>query len=140
MSIQESERYTPSYHSKLSGIVVRTTSDCREQFSGPITASFLQDVIKNMWPVDFLAQHSGLYFLYNSSELIYIGKSLCVVARVAQHLSDRSRPKPFNRALYVPISEDILSEAEAEAIRIFDPSLNKMHRYHDRYKAARRQN
>lgn len=43
---------------------------------------------------------SGVYFLYNDEELVYIGKSTCVIGRVGGHLSERV--KKFNRWAWIP--------------------------------------
>jgi hypothetical protein len=116
--------FVQSVFQKGESTLYRVSAHGRKQFCGPITETFLKDIITNLWPVDLSAQDSGLYFLYLDNQVVYIGQSTCVAKRTAQHLSDKINPKTFNRAMYVPMSRDLLLTAERAAIRIFYPQHN----------------
>ena len=69
--------------------------------------------------------HSGLYFLFNQGECVYVGQSLTsILSRVAHHLID----KEFDAVtvLDLPPNADLLNELEAEYIWRLEPRYNTM--------------
>lgn len=76
-----------------------------------------------------MPQYRGLYFVFNNEELLYIGKSLNIRKRWANHNHHRehqilsSHPEATMR--FTPVSDVFsLSGLEKQAIRYFCPSLN----------------
>lgn len=66
----------------------------------------------------------GIYFLCNESEIVYIGKSTNIPARLKSHVS--SKKIKFSRVSYVEIkNEDNLAFAESLFISMISPKYNK---------------
>lgn len=66
---------------------------------------------------------SGIYFLLQDNELVYIGQSNNCGRRIYDHLTENV--KAFNRACYLPIDEADLSDIESALINVFRPKLNR---------------
>jgi hypothetical protein len=64
-----------------------------------------------------------VYFLFQDETLVYIGKSVHVLARIAAH-EDCSR-KQFNGVYVCPVDESVLSDAEMINIFYYQPEYNK---------------
>lgn len=62
---------------------------------------------------------SGVYFLVQDDEVVYVGQSVHVYSRIAQH-SD----KKFNRYAFVPCDVALLDKLEALYIHVLKPRLN----------------
>ena len=67
-------------------------------------------------------QGCGVYFLLEDSNIVYVGQSVDVAMRVAQHRKDSS--KVFNRACWVPVPKDELDDVEAALIALLKPRHN----------------
>lgn len=65
---------------------------------------------------------SGVYFLFEGEEVVYVGESNDVFLRVRTHFSD-PRMK-FDKWAYLKIPADERREVELEYIRMFQPHLN----------------
>jgi hypothetical protein len=63
---------------------------------------------------------SGVYFLIENNEIVYIGQSNNVFQRIGEHF----RKKRFSRYVYIPCAEDGLDILESLYIHIFNPKLN----------------
>lgn len=63
---------------------------------------------------------SGVYFLIENKEIVYIGQSNNVFQRIGEHF----RKKRFSRYVYIPCAEDGLDILESLYIHIFAPKLN----------------
>ena len=66
---------------------------------------------------------TGIYFLFKNNEIIYIGKSNDIFARVLFH--QRRGNKDFDFFKYIVIDEKFLNQAERFFIEKFYPALNK---------------
>lgn len=64
----------------------------------------------------------GVYFLLDHQEIVYVGQSVNVHARVSQHLDDST--KSFNRVCYLPARPEELSEIENAMIVLLKPKFN----------------
>jgi hypothetical protein len=65
---------------------------------------------------------SGVYFLFEDEEIVYIGQSCDVFVRVRTHFKD---PRMiFDKWAFIKVEEDRLAEVEREYIRMFQPYLN----------------
>lgn len=62
---------------------------------------------------------SGVYFLIKGDEVVYVGRSKNVLARMAGHVD-----KSFDRVLMIPVAEEFCSAIEAHMIGWFLPPLN----------------
>lgn len=62
---------------------------------------------------------SGVYFLLQGSEVVYVGQSVSVYARIAQH-----EHKRFDRYAFVPCAKEMLDQMESLYIHLLRPRLN----------------
>jgi len=65
----------------------------------------------------------GIYFLFNKKELVYIGKSTDIVARIQQHKVD----KVFTHYSYFKCPRKNLDILERLNIKKYNPKLNTVH-------------
>lgn len=62
---------------------------------------------------------SGVYFLLDGNEVVYVGQSVCVYSRIGQHIDKR-----FDRYAFVPCAIDALDKLESLYIHCLRPKLN----------------
>ena len=62
-----------------------------------------------------------VYFLLEGIEIVYVGQSINVSARVNQHTQD----KDFNKVLYMPVVKENLDKVERFFIERLQPKYNK---------------
>ena len=62
-----------------------------------------------------------VYFLLEGVEIVYVGQSINVAARVNQHIQD----KDFNKVLYLPVVKENLDVVERFFIERLQPKYNK---------------
>lgn len=67
------------------------------------------------------AMGAGVYFLYKNDDIIYIGQSVNVMARVGQHVD-----KDFDNVKIICCDKQNLNDVEAFFIDLFKPRLNKI--------------
>lgn len=67
----------------------------------------------------------AVYFLYRRDEVVYVGKSLTLTARINQHLDEDV--KSFDSVAFVKCPFNRLSAIEAHYIRLLAPKYNKCH-------------
>lgn len=69
----------------------------------------------------------GVYFLVYNEEIVYVGQSVNVAARITQHLSERLQEngKRFHKACYMPVKRQYLNEVESYFIKYLEPIYNK---------------
>jgi hypothetical protein len=65
----------------------------------------------------------GIYFLFSDDELVYIGKSLSIYARIGNHCADVE--KQFNRVSIFLCSIEELDDLECKYILKYKPKYNK---------------
>jgi len=70
---------------------------------------------------NFVAK-TGIYFLINSNEIVYIGQSINVAARIATH--ENSLDKQFTEFSFIECPREFLNELEAAYIMKFNPKYN----------------
>jgi hypothetical protein len=66
------------------------------------------------------ARRSGIYFLCQDNELLYVGQSVSVSARISSHHHEGK----FNRVIFMPWPPDDLNSVEGALIRALRPPLN----------------
>jgi len=64
----------------------------------------------------------GVYFLLFHGEIVYVGQSKDVVARVNQHVDEHL--KDFDRVLYIPCPTGLLDYYEKRLIAVLRPKYN----------------
>jgi predicted DNA-binding transcriptional regulator AlpA len=70
------------------------------------------------------AGHPLIYFLLDGDEIVYVGQSVSIETRLAQHALSR---KKFDRVLVMPVSDAELDETEKDLIGRLCPKLNTTH-------------
>ena len=66
------------------------------------------------------ARRSGIYFLCEDNELLYVGQSVSVSSRISSHHHEGK----FNRVIFMPWPPDDLDSVEGALIRTLRPPLN----------------
>lgn len=69
------------------------------------------------------AKASGVYFLLDGNDVVYVGQAVNVYSRIGQHTDKR-----FDRYAFVPCSVDALDRLESLYIHCLRPILNGNHR------------
>ena len=64
----------------------------------------------------------GLYFLIEKNEIVYIGQSSNVIARIHAHSGNKR--KPFDSFAWLPCNKNDLDEMETAYISFFEPIYN----------------
>jgi len=85
---------------------------------GRYTVLAEKTIIQRSRPVQALC---GVYFLIHRSRVVYVGQSVNIMARIADHARSS---KTFDRAHWVLCPEKDLSELEATYIDALKPPLN----------------
>jgi excisionase family DNA binding protein len=81
----------------------------------------LRPMAKDLQFLPIAGQRAGIYFLCVGDGVVYVGQSVCPVARVAQHLTSG---KVFDRAFVYPCLPEHLNLLEGALIRALVPELN----------------
>lgn len=68
---------------------------------------------------------SGIYFLCSGPDVVYVGQSVRVVSRVAEHISTRGDQFDHDRVYFLPCPTHALDEVERRFIRMLMPRLNR---------------
>lgn len=84
----------------------------------PTSIAMLHPLIPYVFPSP---TPSGVYFLCHGNEVVYVGKSINVSARVGQHIPE----KEFDRAYYLPVPPTNLDEVEGNFIVTLKPKYNR---------------
>lgn len=63
-----------------------------------------------------------VYFLISGGEIVYVGQSIYLPARIATHASEEK--KQFDRVLYMPVDQSLLNETEQHYIQLLRPVYN----------------
>ncbi len=69
--------------------------------------------------IDRSAIGPGIYFLFSSNKLVYVGQSISVLSRVGSH-----QDKIFDRFSFIPVPKSRLNETERSFINLLLPELN----------------
>jgi hypothetical protein len=64
---------------------------------------------------------SGVYFLIDGREVVYVGQSADILSRIATH---RKQGRRFDRFTYIECEPEKMDELEAQYIAAFAPRLN----------------
>lgn len=81
----------------------------------------LRPLARELQFLPFTGPRSGVYFLCHGDRVVYIGQSVCPVARVATH---HAAGKVFDRAYVYPCLPEHLNLIEGALIRALLPELN----------------
>jgi len=88
---------------------------------------FPEEIVKASMPWN---RTSGVYFLIDNSEIVYVGQAVNVYARIDQH----SFTKTFSHYAFVPCKKELLDRLESLYIHFLRPKLNS--NTHDSAKLA----
>lgn len=69
---------------------------------------------------------SGIYFLIQNSEIVYIGKSVDAAGRLVSHI--HGKKVKFDRLFFMRVATSKLDEVERHYISTFNPGLNRTFR------------
>ncbi|MDA2920323.1 GIY-YIG nuclease family protein [Desulfobacterota bacterium AH_259_B03_O07] len=92
----------------------------------------LENLSKNLFKqhykliTELIGSSPGIYALYDSNELYYVGKSTDLRKRVKHHLRDRHYASWSHFSLYLVRKEDHINEIESLLVRIANPKGNKV--------------
>lgn len=75
---------------------------------------------------EIVGNSPGIYALYDTDELYYVGKSIDLKKRVRQHLNDRHLASWTHFSLYLARREEHIHEIESLLIRIANPKGNRV--------------
>lgn len=89
--------------------------ECRTNYNSMMTK---EEIIAASQPY---RQRSGVYFLINKGEIVYVGKSTGIDGRINAHISD----KEFDRIFVYECVDPEMSETESYYIRKFTPRYNR---------------
>lgn len=92
------------------------------ELSTKLTGKFLMpeaDIVAAARPIENVC---GVYFLVKGDRVIYVGQSVNVFARIAQH-----KDKAFERMAFIPCAEDMLDRLESIYIHFLMPEMNGEH-------------
>jgi predicted GIY-YIG superfamily endonuclease len=67
---------------------------------------------------------SGVYFLINDEEIVYVGQSVNIHSRIHDHTSSNGMRKKFNKFAFVCCNEDELDAVESVYIHMLQPKDN----------------
>lgn len=68
---------------------------------------------------------SGVYFLCEGDEVVYVGRSLSVLHRIAEHI--KASVKEFSHVFFLPCAIAELDEIEQRWIKTLNPKYNFVH-------------
>ena len=75
-----------------------------------------EDIVEQALPWE---KASGVYFLVHDNEVVYVGQSVHIYSRIAQHSG-----KKFDRYAFVPCDVALLDKLESLYIHVLKPRLN----------------
>lgn len=96
----------------------------QKQVAQPISPSCAVTSLETSKDISFLLSYrftSGVYFLKDNSEVVYVGQSTNVIARIGAGHAD----KIFNEITFIPCDKKYLGETERFWIKKFQPRYNK---------------
>lgn len=68
---------------------------------------------------------SGIYFLCEADEVVYVGRSLTALCRIAEHI--KQGVKEFSCVFFLPCLIEELDEIEQRWIKALEPKYNYVH-------------
>lgn len=76
-----------------------------------------------------VAKKNIVYFCFLGDEMIYIGRTTCLLGRIHTHIMNKTdamfnRGHCFDRVFYVSVEEDDAFDAEGAFVRYFKPIRN----------------
>lgn len=77
---------------------------------------------------------TGIYFLIDGEEIVYVGQSLDIFTRIQIH---KATGKVFDRYYYIECEESALNELEAEHIVKFAPKYNSKPPYNSSWRTLK---
>ena len=130
-------RKSATFRTKREAVAWAGATEIEFREVGEAKKSFMQkagaDVIGTVDPSEILGKHrtplmncSGIYFLFNGLEVVYVGQSKNVITRLANHAKNGRK---FTHYFSIPCPEDELDKTEQYYIERFCPEQNKTPRF-----------
>jgi hypothetical protein len=103
-------------------IVLNVQPDMQDLSRVPTSLSMMKEHLLH-WPLssDMPAIVSGVYFLCDGNEVVYVGQAKCVAVRVPQHVNR----KTFDRVYFMRVPEWDLDLVETKFIVALSPKYNR---------------
>ena len=70
---------------------------------------------------------TGVYFLFDDDEIVYVGKSVNILSRVTTHINEGQ--KVFNKVRYIKYDRDFLDDIEMLYIKLLKPKYNGTYKH-----------
>lgn len=99
-------------------ISVRNNDYCVSEI--PISLSNVKNLFQ--FSGNIFSKISGIYFLCNDLEVLYVGQSTNIYARIGQHIADDK--KEFDKAFFILVPSDRLNDIEGALIKYLQPIYN----------------
>ena len=102
----------------------------RKHSSRPIVSGYLEKVSADIFDrykgeiISVIAEHQGIYALYNKNKLHNVGLASDLKNRIKQHLKDKHQDKWTHFSLYIIRREEHTKEVESLFLRIYRPKGN----------------
>ena len=80
--------------------------------------------IENLCRLMVNGHTSGIYFLCDGQDVVYVGQSVSVLGRVATHLAERIKEFLPERVFFLPCPAEDLTRIENHYIRLLRPKYN----------------
>lgn len=68
---------------------------------------------------------SGVYFLCEKDEVVYVGQALSVMSRIGEHIREGVKVFDMTRVFFLPCPASALNQTEQGFIKLLDPKYNR---------------
>jgi hypothetical protein len=120
---EEALVYADGLRIKIVALEIRLTELCQGEKMSTVSAALTnkalltyEEIVKVALPWKLA---SGVYFLIQDDKVVYVGQSVNVYSRIAQHVD-----KQFDKYAFVPCDVDLLNKLESLYIHVLKPKLN----------------
>ena len=121
LSINELKRERDFLMSQISSLKHELAlSNISKKLTGKTLLSEI-DILQSCNPLPMM---TGIYFLIDGYNVVYVGQSVNIFSRVSQHFNDK---KQFDSFAYIVCDKNILDKMESLYIHLLKPKLNGLH-------------
>jgi len=121
LSIDELKRERDFLMSQISSLKHELAlSNISKKLTGKTLLSEI-DILQSCNPLPIM---TGIYFLIDGYNVVYVGQSVNIFSRVSQHFNDK---KQFDSFAYIVCDKNILDKMESLYIHLLKPKLNGLH-------------
>lgn len=120
---QDALKYAGGLHEKIAALEFRLAALKRMETMNAVSATLTGKALLRSSEIAAAslpwAKASGVYFLLDGDEVVYVGQAANVYSRIGQHTNKR-----FDRYAFVPCSVDALDRLESLYIHCLRPRMN----------------